>query len=175
MPAVTIAVRSGDLHTASVRAFGLKRDAAAALAALRNAGTSREPCVSIHPAHTRLSRFYVIGRPDPLAEMTWIMRGDGLWAVGRMYDDTGTGAPWTPTGAAPVPATFTHVVRTVNVANRHERYRTKSNGSCGRWVTSDDAVAVCTCGRKFWGSTRAEARAKGRYHVDHPGGEPTGA
>jgi hypothetical protein len=155
-----------DMGAAGIQGWSLKKDAAAVLRGLRERGLNTDDCVRIHPASSRLFRFWVIARPDPLAEMTWIMGVDGSWSVGRMYDDAGHGAPWTPQpSAARVPATFTHITRTVpDRTNQRESYRTKSNGSCGRFVTSDDSIALCTCGWKKYEPTRGEAQSAARAH-----------
>lgn len=60
-----------------------------------------------------------------------------------------------------------HVTKTVPDAyNCGERYRAKSNGSCGRWVRTDDSVAQCICGWTALEDTRAEARRSARAHRD---------
>jgi hypothetical protein len=112
----------------------------------------------------------VIARSDQLAEMTWLMCGDCRWARGRMIGTywSATWAPLPPSGGGLIPATFTHLTRTVQAASRHERYRTKSNGSAGRWVMTDDSVALCTCGWKAHADTRDEARWRARSHRDSP-------
>lgn len=114
MSAVPFDLTGVSLADAEVTGWSAKKDAAAALAALRETGRNAEQCITIHPAHNRFFRFYVIARPDPLAEMTWIMNRDGSWARGRLTDDTGTGAPWThmpAAGGARIPATVTHNYR----------------------------------------------------------------
>lgn len=163
MPEVTIKVVGADYAT-----WSRKGDAVAALAALRQQGLNVEDCVRIHPARNRFFRFWVIARPDALAEMTWLMRADGSWVRGRLYDGWAD-ATWEyqpPADGTTIPATFTHVTRTVPHHGRQERYVTKSNGSCGRWVRGDDSVALCTCGWKTYGSTRTEVRAAARLHRD---------
>jgi hypothetical protein len=155
-----------DWRGTGVAEYGLKRDAAAALAKLRASGRNVEPCVEAVQASTHISRRRVITRPDPLSEFTWMMRPDGTWCRGRLTDQYDKPARWqTVPTPEPIPATFTHVTRTVvDSHNRHERYRTKSNGSCGRWVRSDESIAICACGWRSYGSTRAEAQAAGRAH-----------
>ena len=60
-----------------------------------------------------------------------------------------------------------HITSTVPHAHsRHERYRTKSSGACGRWVITDDSVAQCSCEWTSYTSTRAEARTTARVHRD---------
>lgn len=76
------------------------------------------------------------------------------WVAGEVNDDG------TPKTAAPVQ----HKTRTVMDAYQDERYVTKSNGSCGRYVKSDTSVALCTCGWKYHAGTRDEARAQARVH-----------
>lgn len=175
MSAVTIDLRGIDLRGAGIQGWALKKDAAAVLAKLRVRGLNVEKCIDIHPAETRLSRFWVIGRPDPLAEFTWLMDRAGTWTRGRLYDGyLDTPATWEsmPT-AERIPATFTHVTRTVpDTHNRHERYRTKSNGSCGRWVRSDESVALCTCPWRTYHSTRGDAQTAARAHRANPGDLP---
>lgn len=165
-----------------VARWDTKTAALAALAAHRAAGRNLGRDIEAHPAVSTWTRLWVLGRPNHHDGITYLMTRNGAWLPGRLSDatpcfhepacrptDAGHAAPWWPLDRAPVPATFTHVTRTVaDSANRVERYRTKSNGSCGRWVTSDDSVAVCTCGAKFHAATRAEARGLARYHRDHP-------
>lgn len=76
------------------------------------------------------------------------------WVAGELNDDG------TPKAAPPVE----HKTRTVLNACRGERYVTKSNGSCGRWVANDDSTALCTCGWKWNAATRDEARVAARGH-----------
>lgn len=45
-----------------------------------------------------------------------------------------------------------------------ERYKTKSNGSCGRYVPIHNAKAECICGWSQWAGDRAEARSCARDH-----------
>jgi hypothetical protein len=115
MSAVRIRLTDPSTHDADAAGWATKREAAAALAALRDTGRNTEPCVQIHPAvgHLRF-RWWVIARPDPAHEFTWLMRGDGSWLRGRLYDDTGKGALWQyvpPADGQPLPATITHNYR----------------------------------------------------------------
>lgn len=160
-----------------VLAWPTRSGALAELARQRAAGVNLARTIEAHPARTHLAAFWVLGRPDHHVGVTYLMTAAGGWLAGRLTDAPCfcadrcrcVGAPWSRLAADAVPAVAEHVIRTVaDTANRHERYRTKSNGSAGRWVTTDDAVALCTCGRRFHGSTRAEARARGNYHRDHP-------
>ncbi|MGX6604798.1 hypothetical protein ACWKSP_22120 [Micromonosporaceae bacterium Da 78-11] len=66
--------------------------------------------------------------------------------------------------AQPQVVAVEHKTRTVLNAFRGERYVTKSNGSCGRWVDNDDSVALCSCGWKWHAGSRAEARGAARVH-----------
>lgn len=45
-----------------------------------------------------------------------------------------------------------------------ERYKTKSNGSCGRYVAITAAKAECVCGWSVPASDRAEAQGRARVH-----------
>ncbi|MGV9840036.1 hypothetical protein ACWDUL_38385 [Nocardia niigatensis] len=45
-----------------------------------------------------------------------------------------------------------------------ERYKTKSNGSCGRWVDTTMAKAECVCGWSAYADDRPLARLKARTH-----------
>lgn len=168
MTAVEIDLTGVSLRAGGIHGWALKKDAVAHLAKLRERGRNVEKCIDIHPARTRLLTFWVIARPDPLSEFTWLMGQDGTWARGRLTDRHDKPATWAPHPAsdgAPIPATFTHVTRTVpDTHNRHERYKTKSNGSCGRWVRTDESVALCTCGWKTYTQTRGEAQAAARAH-----------
>lgn len=60
--------------------------------------------------------------------------------------------------------TVAHKTRTVLDANQSERYATKSNGSCGRFVQSDTSTAHCSCGWSYNAGTREEARMAARGH-----------
>lgn len=66
-----------------------------------------------------------------------------------------TGNRWTGTGV--------HRTRTLEWIVG-ERYKTKSNGSCGRYVPTYNAKAECTCGWSQWADDRAEARSRARDH-----------
>lgn len=166
MAEVTIDLRAVDRTRADFTTWDTRKAAQQALNGLRERGLNVEDCVRLHRAETAFLRRWVVARPDSLAEMTWLMRSDGQWVRGRLFD-TGKDPIWQhmpPPGARLIPATFTHVTRVVPYHGRRERYRTKSNGSCGRWVTSDDSVALCTCPWTAHGDTRGEARASARAH-----------
>ena len=45
-----------------------------------------------------------------------------------------------------------------------ERYKTKSNGSCGRYVPTMCAKAECLCGWIAYAGDRTEARNSARHH-----------
>ncbi len=142
-----------------------KKAATAALKAFQQQGLNVTDTISAHPARSSMFRFWVIGRPDDLAEMTLLLREDGSWARGRLWSDYTT-SRWEHLElvCGPIPATFTHITRTVLAADRGERYRSNSNGSCGRWVRNEDAVALCTCGWKSYAANRAEARSSAAAH-----------
>ena len=158
------------LHHYGDRAVGYqtwlrKRDATETLKALRVRGLNVNDCVRIHPARVSLAHLWVIARPWRDAELTLLMCGDGSWAAGRLWDDTGQGAPWQHMPEiGPVPAHVAHVTRTAHQANRREIYRTKSNGSAGRWAYTDDSFATCTCGWVSHAASREEARGSARWH-----------
>lgn len=153
-----------------------KAEAMKELRTLRERGLNVDPTIEAHHADDYLWRPWVLGRPDHYNGITYLMTTSGAWVPGRLFDAspcccTGRcherhGAPWRRLAGLPVePATFTHVTRTVpDGANRHERYRTKSNGSCGRWVWTDESVALCTCGWRAYAATRDEARSRARMH-----------
>jgi hypothetical protein len=96
----------------------------------------------------------------------------GFWTNGTLTagrnvtDGPDTPPVFTDDESAPAAdsAPAEHKTRTVLNAGRSERYITKSNGSCGRWVKNDDSVALCTCGWKWHAGTRSEARAAARDH-----------
>ncbi len=159
--------------------YGTKRAARDALAALRAEGRNHERDIDIMPARTPLARLWVVARQDHHNGTTDLMRHDGTWLRGRLHDATPCfhatpcrdphPAPWTRLAGDPQPATFAHVTRTVpDAANQRERFRTKSNGSCGRWVRTDESVALCTCGWKSYAATRDEARGAARAHRANP-------
>ncbi len=159
------------------RLWAGKRDAVAALRAMNVHGLNVDGSIQPNPARTRFGRGWVISRPDHFNGVTFLLTGTGAWVPGRLFDASpcwcaspcrnGHAALWVDLRRGLEPATFTHVTRTVlDSANRHERYRTKSNGSCGRWVTSDDSVALCTCGWREWASTREDARWSAQRHRD---------
>lgn len=155
---------------ADFTAWATKKAATCALKKLREQGLNVDDCVRIHPAHNRFFQFWVIARPDALAEMTWLMRADGSWVRGRLHDgwDSTTWTHIPPAGGARIEPTFTHVTKTVPYHGRKERYRTKSNGSCGRWVMSDDSVALCACGWTSYAGSRSEAQASAQSHRANP-------
>jgi|GEM_PF-1746116 len=178
MSAMEIDVKRGDRHLSGFQRWPTRKHAVADLRALRARGLNAEDSIVLYRAIGLglWPRFWVIGRPDNASEFTWLMREDGSWAVGRLFDRHTDPAEWVwmPELPQPVPATFTHVTRTVpHAGTQTERYKTKSNGSCGRWVRSDDSVAICTCGWKSYTATRAEAQAAARWHrTQHPGPDP---
>lgn len=77
-----------------------------------------------------------------------------LWVAGKLNDD----------GSPKVAPVVEHKTRTVLDAYQQERYVTKSNGSCGRFVRGDTSTALCSCGWKWNAGTREEARAAARGH-----------
>lgn len=163
---VSIDLRGVYESRAGYDTFITKGAAVTALKALQTRGLNVTDTISIHPARNAMFRYWVIGRPDDLAEMTLLMCEDGTWARGRLWDGYDM-ARWEhmPLPAGPLPASFTHMTRTVpHTGAQTERYKTKSNGSCGRWVTSDDSVGLCTCGWKAYASTRQEARIRAADH-----------
>jgi hypothetical protein len=83
------------------------------------------------------------------------------WAAGNLNDD---GTP----KAGPI---VEHKTRTVLSAYQTERYKTKSNGSCGRHVRSENSVALCSCGWTQHTDSRAEARSAARAHRRDVGSE----
>src|SRR5258706_12131531 len=148
-----------------VQGWGTKRAALAALAALRETGRNVDGEIEAHRAETHLFRFWVLGRPDHFNGYTYLMTTDGGWVRGRLTDAYTGATLWTRLAGEVEPAIITHATRTVpHTGARRERYKTKSNGSCGRWVTSDDSVAICTCGWEQYASTREEARARAPHH-----------
>lgn len=166
MSEVRIDITSVGRRGADFTVWATKKDAQAALKKLRDRGLNVEDCVRIHPAFNRFFRFWVIARPDQLAEMTWLMRAGGSWVRGRLHDgwDSATWQLLTPADGSRIEATFTHLTKTVPYHGRKESYVTKSNGSCGRWVMSDDSIALCTCGWSSHGGSRGEAQAAARAH-----------
>lgn len=62
---------------------------------------------------------------------------------------------WTGAGA--------HRTRTI-AWTTGERYKTKSNGSCGRYVPITAAKAECVCGWNVYAHDRPEAQARARTH-----------
>ncbi|MFI7608481.1 hypothetical protein ACIBTV_25475 [Micromonospora sp. NPDC049366] len=175
MNGVDIDLTHVSMGRARVHGWVRKADAVTVLANLRERGLNATKLEEFHRAHNRFDRFWVIGRPDSNAEFTWLMDDDGTWARGRLVDRYDKPSAWVslPTPER-IPATFTHITTTVLCAGRRERYRTKSNGSCGRWVMGDDSVARCTCGWKSYASTRGEAQAAARWHRANPGDRPLG-
>lgn len=119
-------------------------------------------------------------RPDGShAHTVTVSQLDDALTVGRAMVAVPAGwKPAEPPAAPPAPAAggwgailAAHVTRTVphsGPQRESERYVTKSNGSCGRWVRGDDSVALCTCGWKKYRTTRAEAQAAARWHRAHP-------
>lgn len=166
MPEVRINLRGVARGTASFTTWPTKKAAASALKALRDRGLNADDCIRIHPADTAFFRRWVVARPDKRGEMTWLMRDDGMWIRGRLFDswDSATWQHVPPTDGALIPPSFTHLTRTEPYHGRREQYRSKQNGSCGRWVMSDESVALCVCGWKSYASSRGEAQATARSH-----------
>lgn len=173
-------LRQARAHARGVATWATKGDALAALAALRKRGLNVGQDIESHPARLNLAQAWVLALPDHYNGIAYLMTATGEWVPGRLSGDAspcfcpetcGRWAhltPWAPLPRPTVPATFTHVTRAVPYHNRQERYRTKSNGSCGRWVRGDDSVALCTCGWSSYSSTRDEARSAGRRHRANP-------
>ncbi len=57
----------------------------------------------------------------------------------------------------------THRTRTIEWTTG-ERYKTKSNGSCGRFVPTMMAKAECLCGWNEHAGDRSDARSRARVH-----------
>jgi hypothetical protein len=165
-------------------AWATKSEALTALGDLRTRGFNHVE-VEAHTVRRPLSTgWWVLARPDHFEGVTYLMTAAGGWLRGRLVDVAPCYAdhacswdahpvPWQPLGVEVFPAPFTHVTRVVrDAAGRPDRYRTKANGSCGRWVPADDVVAVCACGWKRWADSRAEARGRARYHRANPDAEP---
>jgi hypothetical protein len=157
--------------TRTVGMWPLKRDAETALRTLQARGLNVGKDVRILRAYTGLGRPYAITRIGEFSEVL-IMAEDGSWVAGRLFAERpgDRGAVWDPYDSArageTIPPTFTHITSTALMAGRTERYKTKSNGSCGRWVVSDESVGRCTCGWKTYAGSRAEAQAAARAHRD---------
>ena len=156
-----------DARGARYDSWPTKGAAVAALKELQERGLHVGTNITDYPAQSAFGSFWVLGRPDNLAEMTLLMREDGSWDRGRLWDSyTVSRWEYLPLPSGPVPATFTHVTRTVLDPTRKERYKSKSNGSCGRWVQPDESIALCTCGWKAYGTDRAEARWRAVQHSE---------
>jgi len=90
----------------------------------------------------------------------------GFWEAGNLTAGQNlTGGP----GHAPAlpddePTAVEHKTLTTLDAHQNERYVTKSNGSCGRYVRGDTSVAMCSCGWKYHAGSRTEARGAARVH-----------
>lgn len=146
-----------DLATSPIKGDLMKR-----VAQMRDAGHNRGHRIETRQARKHLSQVWVAGRTDH--GITWLMTSSGAWVPGRLTN-TPRPATWQPTGGDVEAATFAHVTSTVpDAANQGEQYRAKSNGSCGRWVRTDESVARCTCGWRSYADTRNEARAAARAH-----------
>lgn len=180
--ATGLPLRAGRLDIATgveAAAWATKGEALEVLATLRTAGLNHVE-VEAHRVRLPLARVWVLARPDHHEGVTYLMTAAGGWLRGRLVDQgpcysdhacswDAHPVPWEPLTAEVFPAPFTHVTRTVpHAGTQRERYVTKSNGSCGRYVWSDDSVALCTCGWTRHTSTRDEARAAARYHLAHP-------
>ncbi|MGK5677628.1 hypothetical protein [Actinoplanes sp. URMC 104] len=168
---VTINLRGVARAAAGFALWPTRKAASVQLAKLRADGLNVErDLLRFHPAVANLTAGWVIARPDELAEMCWLMAADGRWARGRLVENYETGV-WQhlpPPGGGLLPATFTHVTRTAPYHDRTQRYRTKSNGSCGRYVWSQETWSICTCGWSALGANPDEARWRGRQHRENP-------
>lgn len=180
MTAIAIDLTAVNMGSAGIDGWAYKKDAAAVLAKLRERGRNAERCIEIHPAHNRFNLFWVIGRPDPASEFTWLMNADGSWIRGRLYDGWITQpATWEhmPT-PEPIPATITHNYQysagTCGLAD-HNGKTLVSYGPDGRAVERTGWLASAYCIACTWswnGSDETSARAAGRYHRDNPGNHP---
>ncbi len=175
----TLDMRAARVGADRVGAWITKAAALRTLADLRKRGLNVADDVAAHPVVKNLTHVWVLGRADNFNGVTFLMTRDGRWVPGRLdgrpcfhadgehepaCKDNGGYVTWEWLGGAAHDATFTHVTRTVPYHGRHEQFRTKSNGSCGRWVMTDDSVALCTCGWERHGQTRAEAQGAARVH-----------
>ncbi|MFI2663376.1 hypothetical protein [Micromonospora carbonacea] len=159
------------LHrTRHVAHWTTKREAESALRTLRMRGLNVDKDIRVMPGCCTLPlRCRVITKLGEFGE-TLLMAKDGSWVAGQLLPERPDdhGAIWLPYESAEqgetIPPTFTHITTTVLCAGRTERYKTKSNGSCGRYVRSEDSMARCTCEWECFGSTRAEAQAAARVH-----------
>lgn len=180
MTALAIDLSSVNMAHAGITGWATKKDASAVLAALREKGRNVERCIEIHPAHNWLFRFWVVGRPDPLSEFTWLMVRDGSWVRGRLYDGYfDRAAEWVhmPT-PEPIPATVTHDYRytagTCGVVG-HDGKPLMTYGPDGLareqlgWL---ERVWCIACTWSFNGPNEASARAAARSHRANPGDLP---
>lgn len=179
MGAVAIDLTAVHLGAAGITSWAYKKTATAALTALRERGRNVERCIDIHPASNRFGRFWVVARPDDDAAFTWIMRCDGSWVRGRLYDGyLDTPARWEYLPARePIPATVTHDYwysgGTVGVS--HNGKPLVTYGLNGRvyevtgWLSSAYCVA---CTWSWHGSDEASVRNVGRSHRNNPGDHP---
>lgn len=132
MNGVNLELTCVDLQEVGVHGWVVKADAVTALKQLRTRGLNASRLETFHPARTRFRRLWVIGRPDQIAEFTWLMAVNGTRLRGRLYDGHLSPARWVSAPASlRIPATFSHLTKTVSGASRHERYRAKSNGVGG--------------------------------------------
>jgi hypothetical protein len=177
-----LAMGRADIAGVQLAHWATKGEALTALAGQRARGLNVD-VIEAHRVWLPLTLVWMLARPDHHEGATYLMTDDGAWLRGRLVDQGPCcgGHPgrdcswdrhpvsWTLLADEVFPASFTHVTRTVpDGANQRERYKTKSNGSCGRFVRSDDSVALCTCGWRRHAATRDEARAAARYHREHP-------
>lgn len=159
-------------------AWPTRAQAAAALARVREDGLNRDGCVEFHPAATRFcSRFWVIGRPDPASEFTWLMNDDGTWTRGRLEERYDKPPRWLhqPT-PEPIPASVTHDYRYSAGSVPVREDRLNPYGWDGRplperyaWTARAWCV-VPTCPWSTSGDDEATVRAGARWHRANPGG-----
>jgi len=75
-----------------------------------------------------------------------------------------TTQPAAPDSSGGGPAVVEHKTRTWERRDG-DRYKTKSNGSCGRYVGVYTYGWICSCGESvITGSTREQARTAARIH-----------
>lgn len=67
-------------------------------------------------------------------------------------------------GAQDAAVVVEHKTRTVLDSYQSEIYKTKSNGSGGRWKSSEASTALCACGWRWNAGARSEARMAARSH-----------
>jgi hypothetical protein len=181
---VALDLRHARHVAAGVAGWATKKDAVAALAALRVCGLNLDSDIAAHRARAHLAAFWVIGRPDHFNGITYLMTRAGAWVAGRLFDASpcwcetpcrdGHAAPWSSYGRDLAPATVTHTYTwsagSVGVAG-HDGKPLMTQGFYGPPVEVLAYLAQAWCVACTWKTTGGdgpEVQQRARWHRANP-------